>query len=630
MSFQRPSLVVVVYLLAAHLSVAQPAKRPIAHTDYDGWRAITSQQLSPDGKFLAYGLFPQAGDGEVVVRNLQTGQESRHPAGERPGPPPATGLEEGPPPQAPGVTMAFSSDSRTLVFSTFPSKAEVDRARKEKKTGDQAPKGGMVIVDLATNRATRIERVKRFQLPEKAAGYLAYLKEAPATPPSPGPTASTSEGGDGDQQRGGRGGRGDAAGAGPRPQFGTGLVLRNLADASERTFADAVEFTLTDDGRQLIYAVGAHELSKNGVFVVRAGTSDAPAALLAGRGKYARLTWDDNQTEMAFLSDRDDSAAKQPKWKLYRWDRQSSSAAELVSTETPGFHKEFVISDNGSISFSRDGGRIFFGCAPPTPPASPDAGASSAAADDKAVVDLWSYKDDYIQPAQKVRATRDRNHSFTAVYLIPERKFVQLGDATLGAISPSENPRWVLGTDDRQYRRLADFDDHYSDAYLVDDSTGERKLVSVKDRSAVTWSPGGHYLIYFDGNDWNSISVPEGKIVNLTARLPVKFWNEETDTPSTPAAYGLAGWTRDGRYALLYDHYDIWRVAPDGSDAKDLTAGYGRAHDLRFRVTRPEADPRNPWIDQLQAPAAARREPAAPGIPATSAPPGIRARRRSS
>ena len=51
-----------------------------------------------------------------------------------------------------------------------------------------------------------------------------------------------------------------------------------------------------------------------------------------------------------------------------------------------------------------------------------------APADDtKAVVDLWSYKDDYIQPMQKVRAERDRNRTFTAAYLIPERKIVQLG-----------------------------------------------------------------------------------------------------------------------------------------------------------------------------------------------------------
>src|SRR5688572_68027 len=113
-------------------------KRPINHHDYDGWRSITSQRLSNDGKWVAYGVFPQDGDGEVVIRNLVTGKEQRGPAGARPAAAPAGGTEEAGPPQARTISLSFSQDSRTLVFSTFPSKAETDQARKDRKTGDEA------------------------------------------------------------------------------------------------------------------------------------------------------------------------------------------------------------------------------------------------------------------------------------------------------------------------------------------------------------------------------------------------------------------------------------------------------------------------------------------------------------
>jgi len=97
--------------------------------------------------------------------------------------------------------------------------------------------------------------------------------------------------------------------------------------------------------------------------------------------------------------------------------------------------------------------------------------------------------------------------------------------------------------------------------------------------------------------------------VNLTAGLPVSFWNEDTDTPGTPLAYGLAGWTKDGSAVLLYDRFDIWRVSPDGSDARNITAGYGRKRNLRLRYVRLETDPRLRWIDAARPDAAVRREP---------------------
>jgi len=580
------------------VSLAQNAKRPLNHHDYDSWHTIASQHLSADGKFLAYSVFPQEGDGEVIIRNLVTGKDQHEPAGARPQPDSSAVPEEGPAPAARGVTVAFSADSRTLVFSTFPSKADTDKAKKEKKTPAQMPKDGMVIVDLASGKATRIERVKRFQMPEKANGFLAYLREAPesaATPPS------RSEGGApvADQQRGGRGGRGGAAGGGgARPEFGTDLIIRNLSDSTERTFSDVVEFQFAEDGKQLVYAVSAKDTAKNGVFVAKPGSPDAAAALLDGKGKYAKIVWDEKQGQLAFLSTRDDAASKQPKWKLYRWDRQAPTASVLASADMPGFRSEFVISDKGALSFSRDGNRVYFSCAPPQPEKKEDAAAADAASDDKAVVDLWSYKDEYIQPIQKVRAARDRDRTFTAVYLIPEHKVVQIGDSTLENVTTSESEQWILGSDDREYRRQADYEGSgTTDLYVVDASTGTRKLVSKKGHGA-TWSPNGRYLLAFDGKDWSTISVPDGKIVNLTANLPVKFWNEDDDHPATPGSYGTGGWTKDGQSVLLYDHYDIWRIAPDGSGAKNITAGYGRAHDLRFRYIRTEAEnPRERWID---------------------------------
>ena len=49
--------------------LAQSAqKKPLTQADWDRWRSINNPTLSNDGKWDAYTLQPQVGDGEFVVR----------------------------------------------------------------------------------------------------------------------------------------------------------------------------------------------------------------------------------------------------------------------------------------------------------------------------------------------------------------------------------------------------------------------------------------------------------------------------------------------------------------------------------------------------------------------------------
>src|SRR5260370_8923523 len=151
-------------------------KRPLTHGDYDSWRGIQSTHLSADGAYLGYALFPQDGDGEFVLRNLKTGKEWREPVGARPPAPPpnrASLNPEEPPPQPPSITVAFSKDSRVVVFSTFTPKAEVDQAHREKKKPEERPKNGMVIPDIASGTAERVPRAKSLQAPEDVQAFMA-------------------------------------------------------------------------------------------------------------------------------------------------------------------------------------------------------------------------------------------------------------------------------------------------------------------------------------------------------------------------------------------------------------------------------------------------------------------------
>jgi dipeptidyl aminopeptidase/acylaminoacyl peptidase len=500
------------------------SKRAMTYADVDAWRSISGQRLSPDGKYLAYGLFPQDGNGEVIVRTLATGKDLREAAGARPAPPPPDPDREGPPLQR-TAQIAFSADSRFVAFSTFPTKEAVEQARKDRKKESEQPKGGLVLVDLNSGAIVRVADVKSYAIPADASNVIVFLKE--------------------DKQ----------------------LVLHRLSDGVQKAVAGVTEFTLSKDGQTLVYA------TETGVSAQATASFDAtPQDLINAKGKYTKLTWDEKQTQLAFLSA--DS--------VYHWDRRPNAAKAVVSNKSAGLGAGMKISDRGALLFARDGSRLFF-------PTAIERAKPAAEAGEKVNYDLWHWKDDVVQPMQKVRASQDRNRSYRAVFHIAEAKIVQLGDATMQDAVPNETGLYAIGTDDRGYRGMVEYDSRYTDQYLVNTVSGERRLLGKQRQGPYSWSPDGRFGLRFEGKDWFCLNVATAQEVNLTSGVGVNFFNEEHDSPSRPNSYGFGGWTRDAKYVLLNDRFDVWQISPDGKLAKNLTDGFGRKHAIQLRVLRTDA-----------------------------------------
>jgi dienelactone hydrolase len=592
-----------------------PAKRPLKHSDADSWRSIAAPQIAPNGKFVAYAIMPQEGDGEYVVRNLRTFQEWRLHTGGSAASAAATvpssrpsGVRGG---FLAGTRLAFTPDSRLLLISVSPTKAEIETARKDKK---DLPRPGLVILDLATGQQTRLDGVRTWTLPEESSTYLAYFKEAKPEPskdpmqptpnprPRPAPTQTQ------------------------RKVYGSELVLRNLFDKSERSFADVVEHRFTKDGKTLVYTVSSKSEENNGVYLIQPGNPAPAAALIAGKGRYQGLTWDEPQTQIVFLAEPEEKSAtpattNTPRFKLYHWERKSGSvsfalppaapwaslvclsalqmplltpgkATDVVSTTTPGFKNGWILSDRGGLTFSRDGSRVFLSVVPAPPAAAPAVPASQ-----RVDLDLWHWKDDYIQPMQKVRAELERNRTYRAVYHLKDKKYLQIADETLADINVAAEGSVILGADDRAYRRLMGSGTFtgFADYFIVNPTTGARTPLLKKLEGGLNISPGGKYALFFDGKHWNSLVLATSKTFNLTEKVGAAFFNEEHDTPGPARPYGIAGWTADDASVILHDRYDLWQIAPDGTSAKNLTQGMGRRNNLRFGYLR--LDPKERVID---------------------------------
>jgi hypothetical protein len=585
-------------LVLALAGIAQtPAKRPLHHRDYDPWKTISGQVLSHDGKFLAYSLFPEEGDGQIVVRNIATGKEARDNAGSLPPAPDTQNFEapaEGPGGGGRGARLAFTGDGKFLISTAFAKKADTDQAKKDKKRADEMPKPSLLIFDLTAMTSSRVADVASFQVPENGPSVLAYLKGAKAG----AAPAAAAENNDGEDQGRGRGGRG---GGGGRAKNGSDLVVRDLRvqAVKERTFEDVTEYSMSKDGQTLAYTVASKKEESNGAYAVVPGTDGSPVALLAGKGRYSKLTWDFMQKQLAFLSDRDDVAVKPPKYKVYLWDRTSPAATELVSESTPGFRSGYAIFERGTMNFSRDGSRLFLSAAPVSTVAmaeseTPVSTATPGPNEEKVVADLWRWNDDYIQPMQKVRAAQERARSYRAVIHLADKKFVQLADPTMIGLTPDDDGRYAIGMDDRALRHMVDYDGTYNDLYLVDTVTGDRKMILPQVRGGggggrggggVQFSPDGKYLLAFKDKQWWSIHVPDGKMTDLTGKTNAVFFNEEHDTPDTPPAYGTAGFTKVGGFAG-------WDFVQETNRRAAIAPGISRGADESGRGRRA----RHRWI----------------------------------
>jgi dipeptidyl aminopeptidase/acylaminoacyl peptidase len=576
---------------AGAAAAQQPEKKVLVSSAFDGWQSIRDETLSDDGRWVVYSLVPQVGDGEVVVRRVPSGPEYRHTRGFIAPPQTKTNAPRGRGSAFPAAR--FSRDARFVVFTIEPMRAQVERAARSKRKRARKPSASLGIMSTADGKVTVVPRVKSFRL-ASTGRYLAYLLQARNDSASDSTAADSTRPASAAAAVPGGVARpiaSDSTGKKARKTYGTTLVLRDLTNGSETRIADVLGYEFDAHGDWLGYTVASRTAARNGAYL-RSLADGKPVTLLSGAGRYRMLSFDEAGTQVVFLSDRDaphrdTSEANDAGFALYhaslasaRGTRSHGGARALVTPAMLG--DTLIVAADERIRFSADGTEIQFGVAPVIPDSVP---ADSLA--DKAVFDLWHWKDARLQPEQRIEASRDRNKSYPAVYLLDDARMRVLGSDSLPRIQIARNGKTALAVTEVPYALEATWGEGGYDVYVIDVATGTRTLVTKRTPFRATLSPGGRYVMYF-GTDahWHSYAVATGRTADLTGALTgVRFDEETWDRPSTPAPWGIAGWTRDDRSVLLYDRYDIWALDPAGAKpARMVTDSVGRRAHTAFRI----------------------------------------------
>ena len=580
--------------------------RPLEMADILAWKRINSPILSNDGQWFAYRVSPTEGDSEVIIRQTRGSKELRFPVGE------VTGGE-----------LAFSADSKFVAFSVHPTFKENKRAR----TARQTLYNKVALVDLSTEKKVEFEKIRRFAFSGEKAGWLALHRYGPeAAPAATAPVNAPGGGQRGGQGQGQRGQGAPGAGAGssvPDRPTGTDLILHEIATGNQLNFGNVAEFSFSKSGDSMVWIVDAADKIGNGI-QMRNMSTGAVMPLETDKASYRGLNWTEKGDGLTTLKGVDDRAFEDKLYSVVAFSQFGSGTPQKTIYDPrsdSSFPKGMTISPNRAPMWTEDGSAFIFGIHEAKRKAnngrtggnsSPDAqgenadnqrpagpgNARNADEPEKPDLVIWHWKDDRLQSQQQVEEGRDKNFSFLAIYHVGEKKFVRLADGEVDQVNVSPNQKWALGTNNNPYELMGNLDGRrYQDVYAVDLKTGARKPLVKKARWAYGLSPDGSHLLYYEDGHFMTYDVASGQSYNISKQAPVSFIDEEDDHNIVKPPTRQLGWSKDGKYVLLTDNWDIWQVPVHGGQAINLTVN-GKKDRIRYGARlRIDPDERGPGTD---------------------------------
>ena len=571
-------------ILCLSFSVCYSQKVPLDHSVYDDWQSIGEKIISNNGKFAAYVVNPQQGDGTLFLKGADGTLILK---ADR------------------GYNLKFTDDNKFLIFKIKPTYNQTRDAKIKKKKPDEMPKDSLGIFDITLARLEKIERVKSYKMPEKNTEWLAYqmektkidlqvmqemdsvsrIKKFSKIIDSFTRVTDSLRNKLNQVQTLGlsvlQGNKAVLPKAEENNEEGTELILRNMITGKIIQFKSVNDYVFNKYGNSFVVKTIKNK-NIPALLLKEDLTNNKLDTIFKKFNDVKMISLDDKGEQIAFTAERDSSKKESQKYYRLYYYKNSDSAVEVANRFTKGIPKNWGVSENGIIYFSKSGKRLFFGTAPIIPLKD-----TTLPEFERVSVDVWNYKDEDLMPYQLRFNDTLLKRNFFARYDFDKKEVIQLGDLNLTKVVATDDGdgKVFYGASDFGKRVEKQWQGYtLEDWYDVNPETGEKKLI-VKDFKGTGYPSykGNYLLLYNDLKKSYFTYNPQSKSMYPVATdIKYPLYEEEFDEPTDPNQHGIAKWMENDQAVLVYDRYDVWKVDPLGKKPSFAITN-GRKEKIQFR-----------------------------------------------
>ncbi len=548
--------IVSFFAILSFYSFAQNVKVPLTHDVYDNWNDLMNPLISSNGQWISYEVNPQDGDGNLYLIDYKSNAKQVFKR---------------------GYKATLSPLNSFVVYQVKPQKSVTRKAKLDKKKKDDMPKDSLKIYSFNSKKEYSFAKVKSYKIGEIDGNWVALLtdlkkkekekdKQSADTSKKSKPKVVKKPAKSNDEEK---------------PSL---LTIVNPSEDKKFEFNQVYDYSISRNGALIVFNAKTDDtLSLSNVQVLDNARGEA-TKIFEQKGDIKNLTTDEAGKQLVFQFSADTGKVKT--YDLYYWSVNAKSAEKLISNQTVGMPKGWVVSQNTTPYFSRLGNRLFL----TTMPKQFEEPKDTLTDDEKVILDLWSWTDTLLQTQQKNNLKNELKRSYLATYSFVDKKFIQLADKEVPDVRvfmKGDAPN-ALGVSDIPYQYAMTWESSgNNDYYIIDLKTGARRKALTAIPFRVSISPSTNYLAYYQPSDnaWYMYSVKDGKSICLTSGMNINFYDEENDTPSLPNPYGFAGWLEGDKGFIVYDKFDIWNLDPAGK-IKPVCLTNGRAKNLVYRYQK--------------------------------------------